>query len=391
MHENTKKVLFCVGSLNVGGIETWLLNLLRLKNKELEIDFFVKERNGFYEEEILNLGSKIYGSGGQNSFGKVAQLLSFTSVGHNRALSALLSTVKYDVVHAHGSEFMGDIMKIAFRAGVKIRVAHCHTTGINKFNGSLLSQVRGIRFRTIDRKRLLQYSTNLLSCSVEAGAFLLGEKWFTSGKSKVLYCGVPASSVLNDNFQQINKESFGIPKNSFVIGHVGSMGLNRVKNHSFILKVMCQVLKRDKNVYLFLAGDGPLRESIEEEVENLGIGSNVIVAGNCDNVREIMKYVFDVNFLPSLYEGLPLVIVEAISSGLHTVCSNTITADLSYHFSERITAISLDDDLCYWVDNIFKAFHYKINHTDAEELVANSIFSIDNSYYSLLNVYKSNL
>ena len=152
---NEIRVLHCLDSLNKGGIETWLMNLNRLKNSRLKLDFYLHKKNSYFEKEAMKLGSTIYYAP------KINRFLKFIGLGIKlKSFKRVVINNNYDVVHAHGTEFLGDTMKAAKLCGVKVRVAHCHTTGIGRFNKNIEMKLRGIRFRTLDRYRILKLIKN---------------------------------------------------------------------------------------------------------------------------------------------------------------------------------------------------------------------------------------
>ncbi|MFH4735644.1 glycosyltransferase [Vibrio diabolicus] len=376
------KILMCVESLNVGGIETWLKNLMKVKSDGFSFDFFVMQKGGYYEDELKGYGCNVYYANEQSNIDKLCQLFGSTTTNYHLSLSKLLKASHYDVIHAHGTEFMGDIMKIAMASGVPTRIAHCHTTGVNKFCVNMKMKVRGVRFRVLDRYRLNKYSTKLLSCSKESAFFFLGKYWENNALSDILYCGVPNKVDVNI----ISKEDFGIPETSKVIGHVGTF--SPVKNHSLILEIMAKLVKYDSSYYLFLAGDGPLYGEIKRRCIQLGIEDNVIMPGYCSDIPSLMSGVFDMLVLPSLYEGMPLVGVEAINSGLAVVCSDVITNDLINAFPTMIEAVPLNADIDSWVKSINYAISKKTCSKKGQNIVYESDFSIEKSYANLCRIYR---
>ncbi|MFA0657110.1 glycosyltransferase [Vibrio sp. 10N.222.49.C12] len=376
------KILMCVEGLNIGGIETWLKNLMKIKSGDFLFDFFVMQRGGHYENEIKGYGCNIYHADDQCFIDKVFHLFGSTATSYHQSLSKLLQKKDYDVIHVHGSEFMGDVMKIAKNAGVATRIAHCHTTGVNKFDVNLMMKIRGIRFKTLDRYRLQKYSTKLLSCSKESGFFFLGERWSENSSAKVLYCGVP--NIVD--IKAITKKSFGIPDNSKVIGHVGTF--SPVKNHQLLVQIITKAIIKDPSYYLFLAGDGPLYDEIKQRCIDLGIDANVIMPGYCSDIPSLMSGVFDMLILPSLYEGMPLVGVEAINSGLTVVCSDVITSDLIAPFSTLIKPVSLDAEIDDWIECIDQAINNKACFKIGQDIISSSQFSIERSYDNLIQIYR---
>ncbi len=138
------------------------------------------------------------------------------------------------------------------------------------------------------------------------------------------------------------RSSLGIPKNAFLIGHIGRF--SEVKNHSFIVDVFSEVTRREPNAYLLLIGDGPLKSSIEKKIFDSAM-TNYTILSHRDDIPRLLK-AMDVFILPSLYEGLPVSLVEAQVMGLRCVVSDTITAEC--FFSENTVPLSLTLDPEEW-------------------------------------------
>jgi glycosyltransferase involved in cell wall biosynthesis len=377
------RVLHCFNSLGVGGIETWLVNILRLHSDELRFDFILNELGGQYEEEVRSYGCQIYHAPPIRKFSE-----------NLRFVEKVLRENKYDVYHWHGDEFMGDGMKVAAKVGVPVRIAHCHNTKLARGKMSLEMWVRLLRFKTIDRLRNRQYATDILGCSIDAGRFLMGEKWESDSRCRVLYCG-----VLLEHFRKTenlwSREDFrkthGIPEEAIVVGHVGSMGPTLQKNHPFILEVFAELMKKDKRYYLFLAGDGPHRPALEKKVKDMGLQAHVIMPGIFNDVPSLMIYGFDVHFLPSRWEGLPVAGLEAVASGLFTVCSDTIVRDFTDYFPTRVETVSLDSGVTHWADKVMMGVGRRISTLEGTKLVESSPFSIEGSMNNMLDIYKKRL
>ena len=377
------RVLHAFGSLNRGGIETWLMNILRLGSADVQFDFILTTPGGVYEEKARGYGCKIHYAPPIRQLGRYLEFL-----------KSLLARERYDVLHVHGEEFMGDAMKVAAEVGVPVRVAHSHNTQLARGKRGFEMWLRGCRHRTLDRSRILKYATDVLACSSDAGRFLMGDYWGKDRRCQALYCGVPLYQIDNA-LTKWTKAEFrrlhGIPEDAVVVGHAGSMGPSRQKNHPFIIDVFAELAQRDQRYWLYLAGDGPHRPGLMRQVEALGLESRVIMPGLVEDVPSLMVHGFDVHLLPSLWEGLPVVGLEAVASGLYTVCSDTITKDYTDYFTSRVNPVPLDKDLCYWADRLEDAVEQKMPAQQGIELVEQSPFSIVSSTENLIALYKSSL
>ena len=174
------RVLHSFGSLGKGGIETWLMNILRLQPTELQFDFFLGVLGGAYEAEARSYGCRIHHAPPIRQLGKNLHFL-----------EEVLASHEYDVLHIHGEEFMGDGMKVAARVGVPVRIAHSHNTQLARGKKGFEIRIRSWRHRTLDRIRIIRYATDVLACSNDAGHFLVGCRWDDDPRCKALFCGVP--------------------------------------------------------------------------------------------------------------------------------------------------------------------------------------------------------
>ncbi len=359
------------------------MNILRLRSDELQFDFFLGSRSGVYDEEAKSRGCRIYQA---PPIRQLSNCLGF--------LEQTLTSNSYDVLHCHGEEFMGDFMKVAANAGVPVRVVHCHGTALARGKKNAEMVLRGVRFRTLDRMRILHYATDIVAASNDSGRFLMGSHWGTDPRCKPLYCGVPLADFETAPIRSTRSDfrlSHGIPHDAIVIGHAGSMGPAPVKNHFFLLEIFRELAKRDNRYLLYMAGDGPLRPGITKAVHHYGLQDRTLMPGLCDDVPSLMVHGFDVHLLPSLREGLPVVGLEAVASGLYTVCSDTITRDFTEFFSQRVTPVSLKASPSNWADKVEEAVQKRISVDKGVAFLKDSPFSIQASLNNMLGLYRHRL
>ncbi len=380
MNTEKIKVLHCLNSMNVGGIESWLNQLVEIKDESLQFDFFLTNTDGYYDQRLKDNGCGIYKSPPIRNFYK-----------YKRELKKLLIENQYDVLHVHGSEFLGDLMKVAKSAGIKVRISHCHNTVLARGKTGFLMTLRKLRRSFFERYLILKYSTDILACGEDAGKFLLGKYWNNSKKTSVIYCGVNTEkfeklSTLRDK-KRILSEKYQVPNGALVIGHVGSMGVTNQKNHPFMIEVMEKVVELNPKAVLFLAGDGPQKQTIIKQVEDSNLSEHVIMPGLVEDIPEVMSHLFDVNFLPSLWEGLPVVGLEATAAGLITVCSNNVTPEFTDVLKERVKVLSLDDNRNIWANVLLEQSNQKLQAFDTCNILNNNGFSITSSLAGLKKIY----
>lgn len=389
------KVLHCLAGLPRGGIETWLMNLVRQRLPDWRVDFMVNTLPGAagdYEAEALASGCRIHYAPRATKFILRLQALGLFPADHS--LRRVLERECYDVVHVHGNEFNGDSMRIAHAIGVPVRVAHCHHTVLARGKKGLEMAIREMRRRTVDRSRLLRHATNLVACGRDAGRFMLGSKWDNEPRAQVVYCGILLSAFENaiaTSCRIALLDRFRLPSDSIVIGHAGSMGPSPVKNHEFLVRVFAEVSKRDSRYHLVMAGDGPLRPQIEQQVQDLGLAGRVRMPGIVRDVPALMAHLFDAHVMPSFAEGLPVAAIEAVAGGVFTVLADTITDELAEHLPGRTKRLSLSAPLSTWADHIERAISKREAAADGLARVRKSPFTIENSAQALLEMYRRQL
>lgn len=389
------KVLFSVGSLRRGGIETWLTNIVKLRRPELRIDFLLDANpgeSGDYERLVQSEGCRLFYRPTRSFVTKRATMLGLWPA--DPSVYHLLRLGRYDVFHVHANEFNGDAMLLAKRAGVPVRIAHCHHTQLARGKKGLEMVIRRLRHETLDRVRLLNNATDICACGRDAGQLLTGNRWATDSRCKVIYCGVPLGDfskawALSDRISLLKRHS--LPADAIVIGHAGSMGPVPVKNHEFLIRAFRELSLRDSRYHLVMAGDGPLRPILESLVRELNLSTKVRFAGLISDVPAHMAHLFDVHVLPSLAEGLPVVAIEAAAAGLYTVMSENITNEVVEHLPERIERLSLNSPLAHWADRIeFGIKHREVPERGLERVNLTPL-SINKSAQDLIDLYSNRL
>lgn len=364
-------MLHVVGSMDRGGAESWIMNLLRSVDRDkYQFEFCcTRGEPGVFKEEIESLGGVVH-------LCSVSPFHSF-----RRRFLDILKTNKYDVVHSHVWLFSGIILRVANKFGVSSRVAHSHTSR-SKDGDSLYRAA----YQFFMRRLIAQNSTACLACAEQSGVALYGQYWGSSEKYKVLYCSINNDFFGTSYYRKTSKEDLGISANTFVIGNVGN--LRRPKNHSFFLDIAVQFLKSCPDSIFYVAGEGELREELEDKAQRLGIANKVVFAGVRNDVPALMTNVFDCFLFPSLYEGMPLTLVEAAAAGLYTVCSDTITSEATAVNPELFEVLSLENSPAQWAKALKRALEKKpVDPSEAFDIVENSHFTNKHCLLELNKVY----
>jgi glycosyltransferase involved in cell wall biosynthesis len=369
------RILHVLGGMNRGGIETWLMHVLRHVDRDrLRMDFLVHTTEPCaYDDEIRSLGSKI-----------IPCLDPSRPWLYARNFKRLLQEYgPYDIVHSHVHHFSGYVLRLAQEAGVPVRIAHCHK------DSSPLEANAGLHRRfylTLMKGLIVRHATLGLGCSQVATIDLFGSGWKNDPRWRLLYYGIDMLAFREGVDSLDFGTELGIPVNAFVIGHVGRF--HEQKNHRFLLEIFANIAKREPQAYLLLVGEGPLRPNIEEQALSMAIRDRVIFAGARSDIPQLMMGAIDVFLFPSLTEGLPMVGIEAQAAGLPMILSDVITKEVN-KIPSQIKQISLSQPVSMWADAVLAARNAKSHITQADSLAVleNSEFNIVYSVKRLTKTY----
>ncbi|MFE7060549.1 glycosyltransferase family 1 protein [Sutcliffiella sp. NPDC057660] len=327
------RVLHIVGAMNRAGTETMLMNIFRnIDRSKVHFDFLsFSLQPAHYDEEIIRLGGRVI---------RISKTQSLMNM-----IKALKDYGPYDVVHSHTLFHCGMANLAAKLAGVKIRIAHAHTT-LDK-NDTFLRKLYIFSMRTATKL----FSTHYLACSKQAGAYLFGNA--TEENQKYMYfpnlIDYPKFMAGKKEEVSVFKKESGL-ENKKVIGHIGRF--IEAKNHRFLLQLLKCLIKKDDSFALLLVGDGDLKEQIEEAAKNEGVSNYIRFVGLREDV-DTMLQTMDVFVFPSKYEGLGLVLLEAQASGLPCIVSEAIQPEADLKLG-LFTRLSLKDDHDLWAEKIIE-------------------------------------
>jgi len=373
--ESPKRILQVVGGMNRGGVETWLMHVLRhIDRDRFQIDFLVHTNQPCaYDDEIRTLGSRI-----------IPCLSPSQPLRYARRLQHILEADgPYDVVHSHVHHYSGWVLAVARRAGVPIRIAHSHSdTSANQARAGMR---RKMYLRAM-QWLIHRHATNKLSASRKAAAALFGTGWESDARHQLLYYGIDLRPFQVPVDRAALRASLGIADDAFVLGHVGRFA--EPKNHHFLVDIVAEVAKREPKAVALLVGDGPLRPAIEKKVAELGLADHVIFAGLRDDIPALMQGAMDVFVMPSLYEGLPIVGIEAQAACLPCVYSDVVPQEAAV-VPDLLQPLSLSQSPADWADRIFECRKKAsiIAQSEALHCVEQSRFTIEQSVRHLTRIY----
>ena len=330
------RVLHVLNSMNMGGIQTTLINIFRKIDREKVVfDFLVETGvDCDYSEEIKKLGGKIFSVTPRRK----------SIIQNRKDLNKFFKEHKeYKIVHMHVSSLSYITPLIyAKKYKVPVRIIHSRNT---KEGGSFLHNI----LHNMNKLRLNGLADYYFACSGLAGEWLYNKKILNSDKYRIINNGIDTNKFkFNPEVRNKMRKELDCEKNIALIC-VGR--LHPQKNHFFLLDVFNEFKKINKNAKLYLLGDGALRDKIEEKIDNLGLNDSVILLGMRKNVNEI-SWAMDAFVMPSFYEGLPGSVVEAQGSGLPCIISDRITREVK--LTDLVEYVSIDESPEVWAKIIDK-------------------------------------
>ncbi|KOP26751.1 glycosyltransferase [Hapalosiphon sp. MRB220] len=374
------RILHVVGGMVRGGIETWLMHVLRhIDRDRFQMDFLVHTTEPCaYDDEIRNLGSQIIPCPLQRWYPWVYAAI-FKHI--------LQEFGSYDIVHSHVHDFSGYVLRLSKQAGVPLGIAHSHNdTSSQEAKAGLYRRL----YRSLMKSWITHNATLGLGCSRKAAADLFGSQWQADSRWQILYYGIDLTPFHNFVDPVAVRAELGVPKDAFVIGHIGRF--HPQKNHTFLIEIAAEVAQREPQMRLLLVGEGSLQPEILQQVSEIGLDDHVIFAGSRPDVPRLMLGTMDVFLLPSLHEGLPLVLLEAQTAGLPCIISDAITEEVDI-VQPLVSRISLSQPASYWAETLLEQRKSVpiITQIDALALVKQSPFSIETSVHNLQNMYQAQL
>lgn len=305
-----KYILHIAAQLDIGGAEKVARDIgLYPDPQEWQNHYVVFwDEIGAYEQQLMDHGCKVFHIAPPNR-------------GYGRFLASLKGLMKeysYTAVHAHTMFNAGWAMWAARKMGVPIRVAHAHSALDN--NGGWKVRL----YETAMRHLILNNATDLVACGEKAGIRLFGRKAYQK-RGQLILNGVDVDAFRFDSeVRSTMRQLLGL-ENNFVIGHMGHLA--RVKNQSYLLELMPRILEKRPEAKLLLLGEGSDRPVLEEKIAELHLQNHVIMTGNVMNVADYLC-AMDVFAFPSLYEGMPLSIIEVQANGLPCILSTGVPPDV---------------------------------------------------------------
>lgn len=354
-----------MGIVESGGVEAVIMNYYRhIDRSKVQFDFVMhKGGNPRYIAEIKSLGGRVFEV---TPYSK--NIVSFT-----HEIYKVIKEGHYKIVHSNMNSMSGFPLFAAWLAGADVRILHNHTTD---------TKAEGIRtiIKRVLRPFARMFANQYWACSKLAGAWMYGQKAVDEGKVTIINNAIDLSKFgfKKEIREKLRKEM--ALEGKFVVGHVGRFV--KAKNHVFLVKVFAEIVKQKHNSMLLLIGDGPLYEDIQDMVRKLNLQENVKFLGVRGDVVDFYN-VMDVFLLPSFYEGLPVVGVEAQANGLPLLCSDQVTKEIV--ISRSVKMLSLRFEAPLWACEALSAKRECFN--EFENCIHNSSFDVCIESTNLQNKY----
>ena len=348
------RVLHIMGSLNRGGLETFVMNVYRQIDRErIQFDFLLtQDASGGYEEEAAAMGARIYHIPPRNKGFK----------DYNRALDGFFRTHSgYAAVHQHVSSLTSIApIRYAKKHGIPVRILHAHSSAIAK---SLRLRWAHLAFHCLGKLVVRRWATHWLGCSEKALDWVYRGTGVRS-RAVMVNNGIDcAAYAYDEKTRETVRAELNISKDAFVMGHVGRFA--PVKNHAFLIDILAEVRKSVPEAKLLLVGKGGTMDAVKAKAEEKGLSAEVVFTGERSDVARLLQ-AMDVFVMPSLFEGLPVSMVEAQAAGLPLVVSSAISRDSD--ITGTVLFKPLADTVESWAESVL-AWKEKVGRADNKEKI----------------------
>ncbi|MDK2901610.1 MAG: hypothetical protein PWR14_514 [Thermosediminibacterales bacterium] len=331
------KILHVIGKRPKGGIGTFLINMhSNIDTSKVQFDYLINASTleGEFDRKVKALGGNVF---------VLPELRYKNTIKYLRNLNNFFKEHNdYKAIHVHSPNIGIFNFIMAKKYGIKYRIIHSHNT---KYSDNKINSIRNF-FMQLPIKKLANI---YFACSKKAGEFLFGANNVEKGNVYIAKNAVNAEKFrYNEDVRKRIRRELAIEE-KFVLGHVGRF--NTQKNHNFLIDIFYEVHKLNNKSILLLIGDGEFEKQIKQKVKKLNLEKSVFFFGVRNDVSDLMQ-AFDVFLLPSLFEGLPLVGIEAQAAGLKCIMSDTITDEIK--IIDLVEFVSLSKSPKEWAQKILK-------------------------------------
>lgn len=363
------------GPFRRGGTEAVVLNYYKYIDKSrFQIEFAVHAlekdcMDNVIHQQLLSSGAALY----------YITPRSIDIIQNRKDFEFLFSNVQYDIIHSHMDSIGSLVLSIARKSGIPVRIAHSHSTN-HQITISSAKKLLHYLYLELCRYTIRKNATNYIACSSSAAKWLFGAK----SLNNVLILQNAIETELYAFSSQLRRqvrEELSLGKR-LVIGHVGSF--SRHKNHAFMLDIFKIVHSQFPLSTLLFVGDGPLMDQTKKLAVQKGIDKSVIFFGATARVPELMQ-AMDILLLPSTFEGLGMVSIEAQASGLKVISSTAVPVESSI-IKELTTFLPLTDSALTWSNVILKEVNNLSRKVTTKQIQAAG-YDIHDTVHKLENFY----
>jgi glycosyltransferase involved in cell wall biosynthesis len=358
------KVLHVLGGMGRGGAPIFIINnFLKMDKNKVQFDFLVRKDNCAFNEVLAKYNSKIY------VVPEFPRNL-FKNYSITKAIFKKYGS-EYDVIHVHANALYYTLpFFFAKKYGIKKIILHSHNTQSN------VGFLQPLHY--LNRLFVSKLSNIFLACGQEAGKWMFGNKHF-----EVINNAVDVNKYsFKESFKTDIRNELGVKDDTTIIGSIGRF--EEAKNHIFIIDIFNEYLRINHNSILVLLGDGSLRNNIQKKVIHLGLQNKVKFMGIRSDVEKFYS-AMDIFLMPSLFEGLPFVMIEAQCAGLKCLVSENITSESI--ITDIVSMEKLDHSAIVWSEQLEKLRHKQVNRTSYSHIVSNMKYDIIYTSKRLFEIY----
>lgn len=363
------RILQDVSHMDRAGIETILMRYYsRIDKTKFQFDFLInKNKKGVYDEEIIKLGGKLYHTPGLNPL-KIIRYKKYIK-------KLIKDNPDIKILHAHNDAMEYPALLAAKEINFPVRISQSHNTSID-FDLKW-------PIKTLYRKLIPSVANYYFGCGKDAVKYFFGDKTINNNNYTIIRNAIETQNfIYNEKTRNKIRKLLNINENTFLIGHVGRF--TNQKNHNFIIETMFRFFIKEPfaDVKVILIGDGELEGKIKNKIKKYNMEDKFIFTGNIPNTNEYYQAI-DLFILPSKYEGLPLVGIEAQTACVPCIISNKVTDEVK--ITNLVEFLPLDEKV--WVDMIIEKMNTKHQREDMTKQIKEKGYDIDTEVKRLESIY----
>lgn len=348
------KIVNIISKLVYGGTESVLLNYYSHINRR-HYDLNIITMEAINKESIKrfeDLGFKVYIVGNWEE----------NPVKVGKKIIKILKQGKFDIIHSHLSHTNFYFMILGYIAGIKIRISHSHLIYIDK---NLKEKIKHKMYKIL----IKIFSTNFMACSEAASIDLYG----TTNNVYILRNAIDLTKFIpNIKVRKQYRKLLRYTEDEIIICNIGRM--EEQKNQLFLIEIFNELIKLNNRYRLLIIGSGSLENNIKERITKLNLTGKVKILSNRDDVNNILQ-ASDIFLLPSLYEGLGIVLIEAQAVGLSCYTSDKVVPQEA-KVTDKLHFINLEKGSRQWAKYIEENYHKEPEQIQDYQLITEYGYNI---------------